>query len=49
MLTAFALTLASTVPLTARAEALNLETATMADLDAAFASGKLTSERLVGM
>jgi amidase len=46
-----ALTFAAGVaePLTARAESkvLNIETATIADLDLAFANGKLTSEKLV--
>jgi amidase len=49
LLTACALALTSALPLTSHAETLNIETATIADLDAAFASGKLTSVQLVGM
>jgi amidase len=41
------LALSSAVAL--HAETLNLETATIADLDKAFASGKLTSEKLTGI
>jgi len=39
--------LASTLYVPARAAGLNIETATIADLNAAFASGTLTSEALV--
>ena len=50
LLMACALALACAAPLTARAaKELSIETATIADLDAAFAAGKLTSEQLVGM
>jgi amidase len=49
VMTACALALTAAAPLAARAATLNIETATIADLDAAFASGKLTSEQLVGM
>src|SRR3954467_13816368 len=42
-----ALSLSSAVTL--HAETLNLETATIADLDKAFASGKLTSEKLTSI
>ena len=48
-LIACALAMTYFVPLISHAETLNIETATIADLDAALASGKLTSEQLVGM
>jgi amidase len=46
---AWALALTGTLSLASHAGTLNIETATIADLDAAFAAGKLTSEQLVGM
>ena len=46
---AWALALTGALPLALHAGTLNVETATIADLDAAFAAGKLTSEQLVGM
>ncbi|MDB5987222.1 MAG: glutamyl-tRNA amidotransferase [Nevskia sp.] len=43
---ALALALSLAAPLTARAEALNVETATIADIDAAYAKGTLSAEKL---
>ena len=43
------LALTGALPLASHAKTLDVETATIADLDAAFAAGKLTSEQLVGM
>ncbi len=43
------LALTAVLPLASHAKTLDVETATIADLDAAFAAGKLTSEQLVGM
>ena len=43
------LALTAALPLASHAKTLDVETATIADLDAAFAAGKLTSEQLVGM
>jgi amidase len=42
------LALTGALPLASHAKTLDVETATIADLDAAFAAGKLTSEQLVG-
>lgn len=47
LLMAWTLALTAVLPLALHAGTLNLETATIADLDAAFAAGKLTSEQLV--
>ena len=43
------LALTGALPLASHAKTLDVETATIADLDAAFAAGKLTSEQFVGM
>ena len=43
------LAMTGALPLASHAKTLDVETATIADLDAAFAAGKLTSEQLVGM
>jgi amidase len=43
------LALTAALPLASQAKTLDVETATIADLDAAFAAGKLTSEQLVGI
>ena len=43
------LALTGALPLASHAKTLDVETATIADLDAAFAAGKLTSEQLVSM
>ena len=49
LIPAFALALLVTTSFDSRAATIDIETATIADIDAAFASGKLTSEQLVGM